>query len=785
MVIHDSTLFYLRSVAPDTSRRAPPLLWPVGALAGGILIDATAPVPTLPVVMLLGIGTLSALLTKSATVARAGLALSACAAGALCHDASLRHAPSHDVRHVWPTAAHAVTLEGRVVDVRPHGVTADGLPWRPQRQGHSILLDLERGWAIEGIRQLSGRVRIHTRGGAPPAPGTCIRVRGHAIERPSRSADGRVVGQLSCVGPPALMVLHDHDHGPITRWRWTARERAGRAVACGLPGNVADLQQAILLGRRGLMNEDQIRPFRVTGLAHVLALSGMHVGLIAGALWMVARGLRLRRRLAASAIVVILLSYGAMIEAQPSATRALILVIIASTGMVGRRVPDSLNSLCAAALIILAIQPHDLFRPGFQLSFVITGGIVLGLPHVTARVTSRSGSVRPAPLQAVLHRARAMVTSSLYVSGLAWLAGAPLIATHFGTVHPYGAVLAVIFVPVIAIALIAGFFKLAVGMVSTHAAAGLCAPVELATRAAIRLVEWLEQLPGCAISVAAPSWPWITAYYATLLILLCPPRIGRRMLLCSALAALSVLQCKQWCDSTVSIHALPAGGVVIHAAGTITAVDIGDGHTGKSAAVALRQFLLDYGYHQPRRFIATTGESCRFNAMYHLLESGSETWLSKHLLTRRRPGTALTHLFEHCETLDVRPRSAVAGTQLPIRGIDARFVWPRMDMPPGSSTADRALIALLHGPRHTVLLAGAMTPYVVQKITDSGIEADTLILTRPDAEMALDSLFLQTLGLRTVIFNAASPGAMDELVRTWPTVQFVNSAETGYACALR
>jgi len=140
------------------------------------------------------------------------------------------------------------------------------------------------------------------------------------------------------------------------------------------------LVRALVLGQRDELDSEQSAAFARSGTIHVLAVSGMHVGLIYAALsfllgwWGGDRGSRLLR---GALILLALWAYAGLTGAAPSVLRATFMFSLFTLAGMGRRQTDHLNSLFAAALFLLVWDPAMLLHLGFQLSFLAVLGIIM------------------------------------------------------------------------------------------------------------------------------------------------------------------------------------------------------------------------------------------------------------------------------------------------------------------------------------------------------------------------------------------------------------------------
>ncbi|MEK7833245.1 MAG: ComEC/Rec2 family competence protein, partial [Acidobacteriota bacterium] len=128
---------------------------------------------------------------------------------------------------------------------------------------------------------------------------------------------------------------------------------------------------------RHFLDRNTAEVFRAGGTFHLLVISGLHVAMIAlVALWMAARFIRVRW-LQFALVMVLMWAYALMVGAQPSVTRAVVMLNIALIAQLLFRQALGANTLAASAIVLLVWQPRDLFNPAFQLSFLTVLMIVV------------------------------------------------------------------------------------------------------------------------------------------------------------------------------------------------------------------------------------------------------------------------------------------------------------------------------------------------------------------------------------------------------------------------
>src|SRR5437762_10955734 len=190
----------------------------------------------------------------------------------------------------------------------------------------------------------------------------------------------RDVRRILFVRYPEDGTLIQHGGGnPILRAAQKSRAWMQNAICRGLDDapEVQTFLSGTVLGLRHQTPEDIEEPFQQTGTLHLFAVAGLHVGIVAALLWMLASVARLSRRSAAMLIIPLLLFYAAVTGLHISSIRAAVMASIMIGGFFFERKAFLFNSLAAAAFVLLCWNTNELFSTGFQLSFAVVGAIVL------------------------------------------------------------------------------------------------------------------------------------------------------------------------------------------------------------------------------------------------------------------------------------------------------------------------------------------------------------------------------------------------------------------------
>lgn len=171
---------------------------------------------------------------------------------------------------------------------------------------------------------------------------------------------------------------------------WTPRLQrtlADKLKYSGLSQESGQLLQALLLGKIEL-NDDVRNNFSRSGLSHVLALSGTHIGVISLVIAMMFFPVTLLGggRLGLVATLLLLWFYALLTGLSPSVVRAAVMISFVMGERLSGRFISSFNSLSAAAILILIFSPMSMFAVGFQMSFLAVGGILLFMPLIMGQL---------------------------------------------------------------------------------------------------------------------------------------------------------------------------------------------------------------------------------------------------------------------------------------------------------------------------------------------------------------------------------------------------------------
>lgn len=493
---------------------------------GGLLLRQRGHLfPWAPVALACGICLYFSLAVEPAGQAVLGAALLAVLLAAL----AIRLSPAVSPL-VWALALVAAGLV--LAAARAQTTAAPVLGWRYYGAVEGRVIGIDRS-ASDALRLTLDRVRLDDvppdrtparvrislhgqQGFIDPAPGMTVITTAHLSPPGGPVEPGgfdfqrhswfQRLGGIGYTRTPLLDLLPPRPGAtPVFTLRMALSDRI-RAV---LPGDTGAFATAVMTGDRSALTEEITQALRRTNLAHLLAISGLHMGLVAG---FVFAALRLAgaaiphvalnwpvRSIAALAALTAAAGYLALSGGSIATERAFVMAAVALLALVADRRAISLRALAIAALVVLVLRPEALLSPGFQMSFAATTALVAVFAALRGQ-----GRGWPKPVTGTL--------TVVLTSTVAGLATAPVGAAHFNMVSHYGLIANLAAVPLM------GLFVMPAGVVAL-----LFMPLGLEPLALVVMgwgLDWIllvartvEAWPGAVGQVPAPG-PWVLPLFA-------------------------------------------------------------------------------------------------------------------------------------------------------------------------------------------------------------------------------------------------------------------------------
>ncbi|MBW2630816.1 MAG: DNA internalization-related competence protein ComEC/Rec2 [Deltaproteobacteria bacterium] len=324
----------------------------------------------------------------------------------------------------------------------------------------------------------------------------------------------RLRGYIS--SPSDIVIMResagDYFRTRIERYRSHLRE----LILENAPFPEGSILRALVLGEKEGIPEDIIEGFNRAGVSHILAISGLHVGIIAFISLIIIRTimksseyLLLRFnifKVSALFAVIPIISYAFIAGLRISTIRATIMILCFLIALLAGRGRDLLNILAFAAFAILIISPASLFDISFQLSFMAVASIILITPTLGSMIPRRTGD-------GILRKGIISIILFMMVSLSAMIGTYPLIALYFNRVSSIALLSNLFIIPII------GFIVLPLGIlfiITAPFAPIATALIQIASffiRISVSIIDFLSSFSFSNFHVTTPTVPEIILYY--------------------------------------------------------------------------------------------------------------------------------------------------------------------------------------------------------------------------------------------------------------------------------
>lgn len=260
----------------------------------------------------------------------------------------------------------------------------------------------------------------------------------------------------------------------------------------------AGIAQALLFGERSAIETEVIDAYQTLGLIHVLVVSGLHVGVILAFLYWILLRIGLVREKVNAMLLLFLPFYVLFTGAAPSVMRAAIMAAAIIVGMLFRKKLHPLESISFAFLLLTFYNPNLLYHVGFQLSFLISFGLIVSTTLIT---TFFNGAV----------------SRLIAISVIAQLISIPLILFHFHHISILSVLVNILFVPLFSmIVLPLTFLSFLIELILSPLAKPLISLHEIIITFIHAILTFIENLPLASITLGQTVPLFIVFYYVAI-----------------------------------------------------------------------------------------------------------------------------------------------------------------------------------------------------------------------------------------------------------------------------
>jgi competence protein ComEC len=519
----------------------------------------------------------------------------------------------------------------------------------------------------------------------------------------------------------------------------------------------ARLLDTMILGHRSAASAAMNEAFLRTGSMHLLAVSGFHAGLLAIMIWFfVGRVLRRGERTTAAVTGAVLVLYAFIAEPNAPILRATIMGVLYCAARIAGRPACRINWLASSALLILVLNPLDLFRAGFSLSFLLVLALITIVPAVYRALFAEGRIDEPIPdARSALQLGGRWLAGGVVVTGVAWVVSLPLALYHFERFAPWAPLQALAVTPLATLTIVLGFATMLVGALPDPFTWPLAAALRGMTTLLLWVVDWLAGLPGTLIEVSPPPvWLMVATYglakgacWNYWRVAMQPRRapVARRILVRPPFAILGTIAmlwatvyiARSWSQRErrdVEIHVLAVGD------GSAALARLADGHgflvdagtlrntdVGRVVADAAREV----GVRRLAAACISHANFDHFSGLASALEAipADALWLNPYF---GMPGSADDDWLAHTAR-EIGVTRFAAGDSRDLGDVGIEVLWPPDDLVASVGANDRSLVLRLSFAGRTVLFPGDIEEYTMRSLLERhesgqlGLKSDVLI----------------------------------------------------------
>lgn len=530
-VSDSSTAETSRSLHHEAARS--PALAVALAVCVGVLLSAVTPLSSLVFALAAALGLLAWFAERWIGPVRAtlGLLIVAASLSAWWYDVRVQDIPADDIRWI-------ATDEGRLVHLS--GIVRENPEWSPPAPQRL-------SWQREGTTRFTIRVEtVHSRTAAIPvggvvqaqlngkldsvAVGDRVKVVGKLRSLPQPRNPGEFdfgawlerqgVSALLAVDSPGAVLSRSPASGfreHLLAWQSMARARAARTFASLQDERTHAIAMTMFLGERRQLPEETRRDFAETGTAHLLAISGLNVVILAGWFWILGTVLGLGERGRQCLMGVGLAAYAILAVSSPPVLRATAIALFALVASGVGRMVSGQQLLAVAVILLVVADPGCLFDVGAQLSFLAVLAIAAVREWSLAHPADSEALTPDATIVSPLWRSAIRHLALLYAVMLAvWLVTTPLVAARFHVASVSALLLNVVISPYVGLLMLAGYSQLVLGMIWPGFADVLAPVLEALLGGLLATVSWVASWSMASVATPGPSEGWLAIFYLLL-----------------------------------------------------------------------------------------------------------------------------------------------------------------------------------------------------------------------------------------------------------------------------
>lgn len=272
-----------------------------------------------------------------------------------------------------------------------------------------------------------------------------------------------------------------------------------------LNSQTSALLQALLLGEKQDLDKNMIRHFQEIGIVHVLAISGLHVGFIILFVFLLFSVLHIPYKFKIYGLIGVLSMYNVLVQFRPSVIRASLMAVLFLMGRLNERKIMTYNIIFGSGLIILFINPRELFNPGFQFSFIAVLSIVYGHDKLDGYLPAGKFQDRNRCIGKLAGFFQKNICTPFLISLAAVIGTLPVTVYYYGMIPVIAVLTNLVVIPLVGIIVLLGIFLLIFSLISPFLAQGVGMIINYINTGLQIFVKYIAAWPFVSIHTIKPS----------------------------------------------------------------------------------------------------------------------------------------------------------------------------------------------------------------------------------------------------------------------------------------
>ena len=496
-------------------------------------------------------------------------------------------------------------------------------------------------------------------------------------------------------------IIESGNHRPysIEGFLYGIKNRCTKIIDNSFDSESAGIVKAMLVADKSTLDKNIKKLYSENGIAHIMAISGVHVAIIGMTLYGFLRKLRIGRLISGTFSIAIIILYGIMTGMSSSTERAVIMLILSIAAEYFGRKTDAPTSMGFAMIIMVLGNPYVILDAGFQLSFAAITGVTVVAPQLRKLLRMFKRFIKEADEKKKQKHKKIMslrkmiikLIDALVVGIASFITTTPVIIYYYYQFPPYSILINLIVIPLVSLIVGGSILVVLTGLLFTEAAVVMTYPVRLILFIYKYLCIFVSGLPGASVFAGHISIGMVFVYYLSVVLIFAILRMIRTektekggsilYLMLTAVLSLTVVYEVYLYDKSLKVVYMDVGqgdGVLLRTSGhTGILIDGGSSSNKRVGEYVMVPVLKYYGVSEVEYAFVSHGDIDHVSGLEYLLneeQSGvhvfnlvlpeygdhdalqelkAEATANNVNIIYMKPGDNITYNRQHSETINI------------------------------------------------------------------------------------------------------------------------------------